>query len=58
MKCPYIIKTRIVQQSVYDYFDDGTVSAEQLVQDTEEGHTDCIKEECAMWEDGKCKRRS
>lgn len=22
-----------------------------------ENHMDCIKEECAMWEDGKCLRR-
>lgn len=56
MKCPYITQTATGDTTHYVYDEDGNVKTVVYGQRTLEAHTDCIKEQCAAWEDGKCKR--
>ncbi len=44
LKCPYITKT-------YNAYVNGNIQSQ--VQE----HTDCIKWDCACWQDGKCTRK-
>ena len=58
MKCPYTIAESVQQNvNLYQYSETGncTSHVHRLVEQHE--LMDCLKEECAAWQDGRCQYR-
>jgi len=54
MKCPYEVNIEQVSQNVYEYDVDGhNVFHEHKLLEHRK-FIDCLKEECAVYKDGKC----
>lgn len=56
MKCPYIKQTATGDTTHYLYDDNGNIKTVLYGQRTQQAHTECIKEECMAYVDGKCNR--
>lgn len=54
MKCPYCCNHQTIQQTTYEYNEDGVITAQTLVESQNLKLHDCLKEECAAWQNGKC----
>ena len=54
MKCPYTVHRRVVQQTIYDYGEDGQVKEQTLVENNIAEPIDCQQENCGAWENGRC----
>lgn len=57
MKCPYNVNYQIVTQSKMEYNDEGQMTINTNIQNQTVQMIECIKEECAAFEDGKCRYR-
>ena len=57
MKCPYNVNYQIVTQSKMEYNDEGQMTINTDIQNQTVQMIECIKEECAAFEDGKCRYR-
>ena len=57
MKCPYIQKSITVEETVQDFDDNFTCTAitTETVKNIE--LPDCLREDCAAWNDGHCAYR-
>lgn len=57
MKCPYITKLEQISQSRYEHDEEGEVKffEERLIQTIT--HTECLRDECMAFIDGKCEYR-
>lgn len=58
MKCPYILKTEVTQSIEKTNSDNETGVYDQRIVNTVTAFemADCLKENCAKWQDGKCER--
>ena len=58
MKCPYIHKTEVTQSIEKTNSDDETGVYDKRIVNTVTTFemADCLKENCAKWQDGKCAR--
>lgn len=54
MVCPYAVNRHVVQQTCYEYKDDGNVEMSQLIEHNTAEFCECKKELCGAWKDGKC----
>lgn len=54
MVCPYAVNRHVVQQTVYDYADDGNVKMSQVVEHDNAEFLECKIEQCGDWHDGRC----
>ena len=54
MKCPYAVNRHLVQQSVYEYDDNGNQTSQQTIDHNTAEFVDCLKEDCGAWRDGCC----
>lgn len=58
MKCPYIFKIEQQTQTTYAYNDDGAVTVEGSLLNETQTPLDCLEDECAAWQEGRCIRTS
>lgn len=54
MFCPYAVNRHIVQQTTYEYNEDGTTKMHTTVDHNTATFIKCKKQECGAWRDGKC----
>lgn len=57
MKCPYNPILSQVNQYRYEYNENQEVDFQEHKLYQVNNSADCLKEECAMWQDGKCVRK-
>ena len=57
IKCPYNCDCTQVNQTTYDYDNDYNITMVEQVVIEHSTFTECQKEDCAMYIDGKCQRR-
>lgn len=55
MKCPYNIKIEQINQNTYEYNQDSNVEVHSHKLLENRIFTECYKEECGAWQDGKCR---
>lgn len=58
MKCPYTVD-QVIQINVnrYKFDENGNCTSHQHKLVEQRGLTDCLREECAAWQDGRCQYR-
>lgn len=56
MKCPYMKQTATGDTTHYLYDESGNLKTVLCGQRTMETHTECLKEQCMAYDNGKCKR--
>ena len=54
MFCPYAVNRHTVQQTVFEYNDDGSMKMSQTVDHNNAEFIKCKEQECGAWRDGKC----
>lgn len=54
MFCPYAVNRVSVQQTIYEYNDDGTTKMHHTIDHNNAEFVKCKKQECGAWRDGKC----
>lgn len=54
MKCPYCVDYITVQQTDVDFDRDGMETGNSVVEVKRCALHDCLREECAAWQDGRC----
>lgn len=54
MKCPYAVNRHLVQQTIYEYDDDGEMTFRQVIEQNAADFVDCLKDDCGAWRDGRC----
>lgn len=54
MKCPYAVNRHMVQQTIYEYDDDGEMTFQQVIEQNAADFVDCLKDDCGAWRDGRC----
>ena len=54
MKCPYLVCVEYVQRHKYEYDDDSRSTGQQNFYKETQKPSECLKEECAVWQGGKC----
>ncbi len=54
MKCPYAVNRHLVQQTIYEYDDDGEMTFQQVIEQNAADFVDCLKDDCGAWRDGRC----
>ena len=54
MFCPYAVNRHTVQQTIYEYNEDGTTKMYQTVDHNNAEFLKCKEHECGAWRDGKC----
>lgn len=54
MFCPYAVNRHSVNQTVYEYDEDGSIKMCQTVDHNTAEFTKCKEHECGVWCDGKC----
>jgi hypothetical protein len=53
MKCPYAVNVEQISQNTYTYEDgQNTFHQHKLIENRK--FVECLKEECAVWVDGRC----
>lgn len=57
MKCPYAVNSTRVNQWKYEYDAEGRGSFTELVERECDLFVECLKDECAVFRDGKCNFR-
>lgn len=58
MKCPYRSVVRQTNVNSYRYDDDNQCRAHLHVLEENQEFLECYGVECAMWQDGKCRKMS
>ena len=54
MVCPYAVNRHSVQQTVYEYNEDGSVNMHQTIDNNTAEFLECKKNECGAWWNGRC----
>lgn len=54
MICPYAVNCHCVQQTVYEYNDDGTTKMHQTIEHNNAEFIECKQEGCGAWCNGRC----
>ena len=54
MFCPYAVNRHSVQQTIYEYNEDGSMKMCQTVDHNNAEFTKCKEQECGAWRGGKC----
>lgn len=54
MKCQYAVNRHLVQQTIYEYDDDGEMTFQQVIEQNAADFVDCLKDDCGAWRDGRC----
>ena len=54
MKCPYAVNRHLVQQTIYEYDDDGEMTFQSVIEQNAADFVDCLKDDCGAWRDGRC----
>lgn len=55
MKCPYTTDTEQVNQTNYEYDDDGKTIFYEHKMVEHQTYIECLKEECGAYNDGRCR---
>lgn len=54
MKCPYAVTRKLMQKIVYTYDDDGQQIEQQTFETNLAEYVQCLEQECAAYQDGRC----
>ena len=54
MFCPYAVNRHTVQQTVFEYNEDGSMRMSQIIDHNNAEFIKCKEQECGAWRDGKC----
>ncbi len=55
MLCPYLFEhTKVIQQHHYEYDENSNVIDSQFITAEKYKHKECLKEQCAVYYNGKC----
>lgn len=54
MKCPYTVDRHLVQQTTYEYDDNGNITMNQVIEHNTAEFVERQKEQCGAWKNGEC----
>lgn len=54
MFCPYAVNRHSVQQTIFEYNEDGSMKMSQTIDHNNAEFLKCKESECGAWHDGRC----
>ena len=54
MKCPYAVSRHTVTQTTFEYDEDRAETFRQTIEKNTAEFSECPKEDCGAWQDGRC----